>query len=448
MPETVSVRIADLLLDQRNARLKEEQPSQPATNLALAELNPRYLLNMAEDIVENGMDPLSLPAVVATSDKRKRYTVLEGNRRILAVKALDTPSIVHPVLTASQRKRLNDLSARFHAEPIDETECVLFDDEGSARHWIELRHTGLNDGAGTLGWDSDNQDAYKARHGGQRSLSGQVIDLMNRAASTAQTTGISTSITRLMGTPQVRDAIGLRLEKGHLQAEYPAEQVIRGLEHIVDDLSSGRVKVGDIYEADQRREYARALPASARPDPNKKLAAPVLLDELPTTKTSSKRTRPTKAKTHPKARRPADETSIVPKTSLISPAQPRLNEVYAELSTLAVDSYPNATSVLLRVFVELSVDHYIMREILMPNEHQRRNAKLSDKLKKVADHLHTSGKIQLELKRVVDNVANGNGHLKPSLAGMHLYVHNMYAYPKPSELRQTWNELQPFLEKL
>ncbi len=181
MSEKVSVLVADLLLDQRNARLEEEQASQPATCLDLTALNPKYLLTLAEDIIDKGMDPLSLPAVVATRDRRKRYTVLEGNRRVLAVKALETPSIVHPELNAAQQRRLNELSARFHTNPIDEIDCVLFDDEESARHWIELRHTGVNEGAGTVGWDSDNQDAYRARHGGQRSLGGQVIDLMKRA---------------------------------------------------------------------------------------------------------------------------------------------------------------------------------------------------------------------------------------------------------------------------
>lgn len=447
MSEMVSVRIADLLLDQRNARLKEEQASQPATYLALAALNPKYLLALAEDIIEEGMDPLSLPAVVATSDKRKRYTVLEGNRRVLAVKALETPSIIQSELSVAQSRRLNDLSARFHTDPINEIGCVLFEDEGSARHWIELRHTGANEGAGTVGWDSDNQDAYKARHGGQRSLAGQVIDLLKRAGSIVETTGISTSITRLMSTPQVREAVGLRLEKGQLQSDYPAKQVIPGLEHIVGDLSSGRIKVGDIYEADKRRSYAEALPENVRPSRRDQLTTPVALDDLPTSKTVTRRTKAPKSKP-PRGRRPADETSIVPKTARISPTHPRLNAVYNELSTLIVDTYPNATSVLLRVFVELSVDHYINQENLMPNENQRRNAKLSEKMRKVAEHLHNSGKLQLELKRVVDNVASGNGHLKPSVAAMHLYLHNMFAYPKPSELRQTWNELQPSLEKL
>jgi hypothetical protein len=447
MSERVSVRIADLLLDQSNARLKEEQPSQPATYRALTALSPKYLLTMAQDIVEKGMDPLSLPAVVATTDKRRRYTVLEGNRRVLAVKALETPSIVQAELSGAQQKRLNELSARFHADPIGEIDCVLFDDEDSARHWIQLRHTGANEGAGTIVWDSDNQDAYRARHGGQRSLAGQVIDFLNRAGSKVETDKISTSITRLMSTPQVREVIGLRLEKGQLKSEYPSEHVIPGLEHIVSDLSSGRIKVADIYEADQRRDYAKGFPKNLQPNAKQRLDAPVSLDELSTAKAAKK---PKKSATSkpPKVRKPADATSVVPRTSRISPTHPRLNEVYNELSTLEVDIYPNATSVLLRVFVELSIDHYIDQAGLMPNEQQRRNTKLSEKMRKVAEHLHDSGKIQIELKKVVDNVATGNGHLKPSVAGMHIYLHNMFAYPKPSELRQTWNELEPFLEKL
>jgi hypothetical protein len=36
MPEIVQVALAELLLDERNARLKDEQPSQQATLLNIA----------------------------------------------------------------------------------------------------------------------------------------------------------------------------------------------------------------------------------------------------------------------------------------------------------------------------------------------------------------------------------------------------------------------------
>jgi hypothetical protein len=37
---------------------------------------------------------------------------------------------------------------------------------------------------------------------------------------------------------------------------------------------------------------------------------------------------------------------------------PRINAIYYELLSLAVEQYPNACAVLLRVFVELSIDHF------------------------------------------------------------------------------------------
>lgn len=89
MPEYVSVPVSSLLLDSRNPRLPDEGASQQATAVALVEQHgATALLKLADDIVEFGLDPLSLTAVVPTGDTRKRYTVLEGNRRLLAIKAL------------------------------------------------------------------------------------------------------------------------------------------------------------------------------------------------------------------------------------------------------------------------------------------------------------------------------------------------------------------------
>ena len=73
-----SVPVAKLLLDTENARLAEEQPSQPEAMLALARLQGSRLVTLARDIVENGLDPLNLLAVVATDGTSRRYRVLEG----------------------------------------------------------------------------------------------------------------------------------------------------------------------------------------------------------------------------------------------------------------------------------------------------------------------------------------------------------------------------------
>ena len=96
MPRNEDIVVPDLLLDPENARLGTVQTTQPATALALAAQQGRRLVNLAADIVEAGLDPAQPLTVLATGkgDRRRRYTVLEGNRRVLAIKALETPSLV------------------------------------------------------------------------------------------------------------------------------------------------------------------------------------------------------------------------------------------------------------------------------------------------------------------------------------------------------------------
>ena len=90
MHELVEVSPADLILDAKNARLGEEQPSQPATTVALAKaVGGKALLTLCADIVEHGLDPISPLAVVATGDRKQKYVAIEGNRRVLALKVLD-----------------------------------------------------------------------------------------------------------------------------------------------------------------------------------------------------------------------------------------------------------------------------------------------------------------------------------------------------------------------
>ncbi len=142
VPEVVDVPVSDLLLDERNARLAESSSSQHDTILALAQQQRDALVRLAADIVENGVDPMALLAIVPTGDQRRRYRVLEGNRRLLALRALETPAVVAPALSSNAQKRLNRLADRYSSSPIESMTCALFASEDEAQHWIELRHTG------------------------------------------------------------------------------------------------------------------------------------------------------------------------------------------------------------------------------------------------------------------------------------------------------------------
>jgi hypothetical protein len=449
MHEKVTVRVADLLVDVRNARLEEEQQTQQAAILALAQQQGRRILKLAQDIVERGLDPTALPAIVATDDLQKRYLVLEGNRRIVALKALETPSLITPVMKPNQQRKLMDLARRFARNPIDEVSAVLFSSEDEASHWITVRHTGQNEGVGLVEWGANEKDRYAARHG-RRSLAGQVLDFVRKHGSLSKEAvdskkGILTSVERLISNPTFRERLGLQRAGNQVLSLYPPTEVAKGLSKVVEDLLTDEVKVTDIYHAEQREAYATSLPSKVLPNPATRLAEPATLEELTKGEPSQRVTvRPGRRK---KKGREQERTALIPKDCQIEIDPPRINRIYIELTTLSADQYANACSVLLRVFVELSVDHYLETKSVI-SEQNRRAQPLAKRMKAAAKHLRSEKKISESLERAVDRMSDSSLALAASTVTFNQYVHNQYVYPKAAELKIGWDELQPFIVKL
>src|SRR3989339_1086030 len=84
------VKVTDLFLDPENIRLQVEVKSSQE-----ALINDLFLNESAMDVLEsitaNGFFPDEVPVVVKEDDK---YTVLDGNRRVAALKVLLRPEIV------------------------------------------------------------------------------------------------------------------------------------------------------------------------------------------------------------------------------------------------------------------------------------------------------------------------------------------------------------------
>lgn len=114
---------------------------------------------------------------------------------------------------------------------------------------------------------------------------------------------------------------------------------------------------------------------------------------------------------------------------------------------LSVDQFPNACAVTFRVFIELSVDHYVETHKLM-NEAERRNKPLSKRMRVAIDDLRRKGRITAALHKALERVADGSLVLASNLVTLNQYVHNPHTFPKPSELRTAWDELDPLLKVL
>lgn len=488
------ISVSRLLLDQKNARLGVPQPDQTSTELALAEYLGPQLFEMANDILEFGIDPSASLLVTSEGAPPGKYRVLEGNRRTLTVKALLRPKIISEVLTPARLKRFEKLSEQFKENPIRSLRCVVFGTEEEADHWIELRHTGANNGAGLVEWDPDEQDRWKSRRGGSinRKEAGQVLDFVDKVypPRPEDNKRIFSTLQRIVVARNVREKLGLEIKAGIVYTYFPGREILRPLAKIVADLRSGQKKVTDVYHASDRDKYMAEFTASDLPDPNARLNDSVKLSELSVSGNRDGGGADTgglasgadgvgnagqtgnadgpsgesagsgghaagevdpsnEGKTTSGARRSRVKPSrprmaVIPNTCNLWIAQSRINSIYRELLTLDIEDYSNACAVTLRVFVELSVDHHIAAENLM-SESERRSTPLAKRMKELAGHLRAGGRIDEQLERAIVKVADGVGLFSASTVTFNQYVHNAFAYPHPSELRAAWDELEPFM---
>ncbi|MEM6505300.1 MAG: hypothetical protein AAF711_07515 [Planctomycetota bacterium] len=437
MAERNYIQVVDLRVDPENPRLAEASNGQNKALRAIASELGEKLIALADDMVEEGTDLGDLPFVVPM--KEGEYLVVEGNRRLAAIRALESPEIFDGVFTKSQMQRLRALSGRYHENPLHELMCVVVKNRQEADHWVRLRHTGENGGRGRVAWNAQQGANYRTRIGEKPNAAKQVLDFLesqNKLDAAARREVPITNLGRLLHTPEFREAMGLGLENGKLELLAAATKVAKALHFVAKDLSKSnpkRTKVDEIKTSAQRIKYAKKIPKSIKV---KASIAPgggraILEDGRLGAKKKQKSPRP--------VNRPRE--MLIPRSALMSIDHDRIASISNELRTLKLEKAPNAISVMLRVFFELSIDYYIDEESLS----SIKAANLAGKGKGVVDELHRRGKLTKGQRTAFTSIFKKESLLGPTINDMHAFIHSRDLTPSPVDLRAYWDNLEPIL---
>ncbi len=264
MPDVKLIGPADLLFDTANPRLSEPNKGQREAWRAIATRLDRRLLRLAQDIVAYGIDPSTLPIVMSSGDDAKRYVVVEGNRRLAALKSLENPEAIVGAVPQSTLTEMRALSNKYRESPVEHIRCLVVKDKAESDHWVELRHSGQMEGAGIIPWDADDSSRWRARSGkfefhtqilNWLENSGHLTPEMRRGRWT-------TTFRRLVATPEVRAKLGIGLSNGELQILGNPARVAKALLHVVNDVRSGETTSRTASSKRDRLRYARNLPES------------------------------------------------------------------------------------------------------------------------------------------------------------------------------------------
>jgi hypothetical protein len=103
MATTETFKLSELRLDQKNYRTGPVA-TQRAAVAAIIEDQKTKLVNLAEDILSIGLSPGEPIWVTRDPDAKGMYIVLEGNRRVAALKLLETPACSATIWMGSARQ--------------------------------------------------------------------------------------------------------------------------------------------------------------------------------------------------------------------------------------------------------------------------------------------------------------------------------------------------------
>jgi hypothetical protein len=262
------IPVESLLLDPLNPRHADPvEGQQEAINAFLHErTKSQQLLQLAKDIAENGPSPIDLALVVPEDGV---YTVVEGNRRVLAMKLLKNPALAKG---SRIEKAIQEASRRTVA--LGDMRCMVAASREEAKRWVELRHTGSREGVGVVGWSAEMQVRFSENYGGQRGRAIRLTDALRDAYPDDQelhdlirvlrTTNLTT-LGRLTNDPNFRAVAGIDLHGDEVTSHYPPSAMRDLWRRVLGDLTT-TVTARSLNKKEQRASYLDTL-ADVRPPP-------------------------------------------------------------------------------------------------------------------------------------------------------------------------------------
>lgn len=443
MPE-IKLKIGDLVLDHDNPRISHAAGQQEALQKIVQDQKTK-LVKLAQSIAQHGLNPMDRFLVVRTT---QGYIALEGNRRVAVFKLLTNPAAMTGLdMPAPMKRILEGIAKDFRKGRVEPISCFELGSRDEARYWLNLRHNIGHQGAGVDPWKS----LAKRRFDGKPPAV-QVLELVTEQAhmTVAERASITdkfptSTLERLLENKAVRKELGLDLKDGKIVSKLPASEIVKSLKKIVTDLATKEVKVNKLMKTDDMLKYVRDdLGAAHLPDLSKARKVERGLDEIPTAEFA-------KLKTPPRRKPdPSDRKSVVPNTCRLNITDNRIAGIYKELRTIRLEDGRNAVAVLSRVFLELSVDHFLENNdgslrFTPPGSTREKWKSLDQKLAEVVAMLVEIGVPREHFTSLTRDLSQ-DGPMNIDL--FHRYIHDRFATPSISDLIAAWDHAQPLFEKI
>lgn len=463
------VSVGDLRLDLKNARIREETPKEEAA------LNYLYaaddVMDLAHSFLRDGYIDNEVPVVVANG---RAYAVLEGNRRVAALKGLADPSSV-----PTRTRQLERLVKQFPNAAIpDVIRVMVAPSRAAAQPLLARLHIGLN----KKGWDRDQQAVFfHAQLGPDTTLS----DLKNEypaESSKIRRFIVMGEVLELVRRVDLDDATltefvhSRRFKISSFEYVYkkPGIRALAGLEHDADgmlvkpDLSPGALRVVRrlIRDSESGKLSTRSAILKTDTDPYKEYLAELAAlagSDAPPPQTSGASGKPgTERETSGASGGDADSTGKGGGLRGRSKAKrgdaasylnlagvgyagksAGLRRRFEELADIDVHSLPNAAGDHLRSVLECTIKHYFrgLNDPLPPLSH------LGDCIAKTRKHFATNRRMTTIIN-ALDQPGQTSTQFSKSAWMLNAINHEPDVFVEGPGVHAAWEHMAPLIKEL
>jgi hypothetical protein len=374
--QTKRLTVANLHLDEKNPRLGRETTVRAPREIIQYLFEHDDAAEIAESIATRGFFP-NEPLLAVREDDR--LVVVEGNRRLAALKALREPGL----LDGAMKTRLERLSRRItDLQTIAIVPVTVAPSRRSTDRQIAGRHIGTP----VRAWQAENRASFILEKIAEGYSNDDIRDALGFTLADIQKARQTRAIADMARSLKLSDEVKAKLNKPRaplfttiervfdssvgrefLKVEPNADhgirgntskaEFLRGFTRLVNDVALGKQSSRTLNTSEDIRSYFASWDADERPKGKKGTFIPadiIVGKSVASPKRSvNQDPTPTKAKSLTK--------TVLPRDFKVRFGNDRLVDIARELKKLKRADYPNASAVLLRVFLELSILNYLER---------------------------------------------------------------------------------------
>ena len=462
---TKHLSVASVHLDTKNPRLGRETLEQAPREIIqyLFDFDKAY--EVAHSIATRGYFP-NEPLLAIKEDSM--YIVVEGNRRLAALKALREPGL----LEGSIRRKVERLSRKIaDIENIANVPVTV----APSRKATDCQIAGRHIGSPVLAWQAENRASFILDKLSEGYDNDQLRDELGFTLPDIQKARQTRAIADMARSLELPEEVKAKLEnpraklfttiervldstvgRKYLMIEPDAEhgvrgtttknEFVKGFNKLVTDIALGKQSSRSLNKNDDIEEYFKSWESRDLPSKKRGTFTPGQIIQgrsiASAKKESSKQARPKKQRNLSK--------TVLPKNFKVRYGSDRLIEIRDELTKLKRESFPNAGAVLLRAFLEIAILDYLERTGDL--------AKLKSKLEskgKLRQGIPVLKDLRNEIVRIsknrlsksdanrVEKALRSDPAAPFSLGDLHSFVHQAADFPGERDIYQFWVRTEP-----